>query len=102
MVRERGDRGGLHVVRCFHRFGRKRGFRECTIRNVAFDAGLGLNLHVAFDPASNFDRIAAFQFGGDIEIDNGFVDPHAVFIHGALDVCTPRPNAGDASETGND
>jgi len=56
-----------------------------------------LDFYIAFDASDDFDRLAALQFGGKIEVHDRFVDPHAVFVHGAFHV---RARGSRARETG--
>jgi hypothetical protein len=67
-------------MRVIFGLGRDGGFRECGIRDETFIAGVGANFYVAFYAVENFDLIAALEFGFDVEIDEGFIDPHAIVV----------------------
>src|ERR1700722_10387199 len=98
MMREGGDLRRFHVVGFFYRFRWQCRFRERAIRNIAFHARLGLHFYITLNATNDLDRLAAFQLGGQIEIHHRFVDPHAVLIHGALNIDTRRFCTGDATE----
>jgi hypothetical protein len=72
-------------MRVIFGLGRDRVFGEVGIRDKAFIAGGGANLHVAFHAVEDLDLIAAFQFGFDVEIDEGFVHPDAIVVRSATD-----------------
>jgi hypothetical protein len=97
------SRGGSrsNVVWFFFRFGRQRGFGKRAIGHIAFHSGLRLYFYVAFHAADNLDRFPAFQFGGEVEINDRFVDPHPVFVHGALYVRGAGLGRRDPRETCN-
>src|SRR5580698_4231645 len=67
-------------MRVIFGLGRDGGFRECGIRDETFIAGAGANFYVAFYAVENFDLIAALEFGFDVEIDEGFIDPDAIVV----------------------
>jgi len=81
-----GDGCGFYVVRFLDRCGRQRGFRERSVQHIAFGAAGRLDLYVTFHALDNLHRVAAFELRGDVEIGQGFVHPHAIFVRSALDV----------------
>ena len=77
---------GFHVVRFFDRWRRQRGLRESGVEHIAFGAISCFDFDVALHALDDLHRFAAPKLGGHVEIRKGFVDPHAVFVRGALDV----------------
>jgi hypothetical protein len=82
---ERGS-CGLHVVGFLDWWRRQRGFREGRVQHIPFGAIGCFDFNVALHALDNLHGLAALKLGGHVEIGQGFVDPHAVFIRGALDV----------------
>jgi hypothetical protein len=74
---------GLEIVRVIFGLRRNRGFRKRSGGDVAFITGGGADFYVAFDAIENLDRVAALEFGFDVEVDKRFVDPDAIFIGAA-------------------
>jgi hypothetical protein len=77
---------GFHVVRFFDRGRRQRGLRESSVEHIPFGAIGRFDFNVALHSLDNLHGLAALKLGGHVEISEGFVDPHAVFVRGALDV----------------
>ncbi len=77
---------GFHVVRFFHWRGRQRGFRERSVQHVAFGAIGRFDFYVVLHALDNLHWVAAFEFRSDVEIDERFVHPDAIFIRRAFDI----------------
>jgi len=79
-----GDGCGFYIVRFLDRRGGERGFRESGVEHISFGSVRRFDLHVVFHALDNLHRVAAFELGGHVEIDQGLVNPHAIFIRRAL------------------
>jgi len=96
-MRESRHRSRSDIIWFFLGLRGKRGFGESAVGHIAFHPGLRLNFYVALHAADDLHRFSAFQLGSEVEINHGFVNPHPVFVHGALYVraaslCRGNPN----------
>jgi hypothetical protein len=57
-----------------------------------------LDFYVTLDAPDDFDGFAAFQLGGQIEVNDRFVHPHTVLVQGAFHVRTRRLRAGNVAK----
>jgi hypothetical protein len=57
---------------------------ERAIGHVSFRTVRGAYFYVPFDAARDLDRLAALEFGSDVETVEGIVDPDAVLSRVAL------------------
>lgn len=83
-ARRKGQRRGFYGIRLLVRLGRQRGFRHSGIQYIAIRAIRRFDFYVTLHASDDLYRVAALEFGGHVEIVQGLVHPHAVFVHSAL------------------